>query len=87
MRNPNVSPAAIAEVLSMAAAMASLMMWLTGYMADKKQLHRHYQANSRKGRRIMLYLRGGIGVKSKTSETLNSLRGKGRCYQSLTLTI
>ncbi|ALX92437.1 MULTISPECIES: IS4 family transposase [unclassified Serratia (in: enterobacteria)] len=44
-------------VLSVVAAMASLVMWLTGYMAEKKQLHRHYQANSEKGRRILSYLR------------------------------
>lgn len=45
------------EVLSVVAAMASLVMWLTGYMAEKKQLHRHYQANTEKGRRILSYLR------------------------------
>jgi hypothetical protein len=37
--------------------MASLVMWLTGYMAEKKQLHRHYQANTVKDRRVLSYLR------------------------------
>jgi hypothetical protein len=45
------------EVLSVVTAMASLVMWLTGYMAEKKQLHRHYQANSLRGRRVLSYLR------------------------------
>lgn len=45
------------EVLSVVAAMASLVMWLTGYMAEKKQLHRYYQANTVKDRRILSYLR------------------------------
>lgn len=45
------------EVLSVVVAMASLVMWLTGYVAEKKQLNRHYQANTVKDRRILSYLR------------------------------
>lgn len=44
------------EVLSVVAAMATLVMWLAGYRAEKKQLHRHYQANSVKHRRWLSYL-------------------------------
>lgn len=44
------------EVLSVVAAMASLVMWLAGYRAERKGLHRHYQANSIKHRRILSYL-------------------------------
>ena len=44
------------EILSVVAAMATLVMWLAGYMAEKKQLHRHYQANSVKHRRWLSYL-------------------------------
>ena len=45
------------EVLNMVAAMASLVMWLTGYRAEKQRLHWHYQASSIRCRRVLSYLR------------------------------
>lgn len=45
------------EVLNMVAAMASLVMWLAGYRAEKQCLQRHYQASSIRHRRVLSYLR------------------------------
>jgi hypothetical protein len=41
----------------MVAAMASLVMWLAGYRAEKQRLHWHYQASSIRCRRVLSYLR------------------------------
>ncbi|EPH0728892.1 IS4 family transposase, partial [Enterobacter hormaechei] len=44
------------EVLNMVAAMASLVMWLAGYRAERQCLHRHYQASSVRHKRVLSYL-------------------------------
>ncbi|HCT3173128.1 TPA: IS4 family transposase [Enterobacter asburiae] len=44
------------EVLNMVAAMASLVMWLAGYRAERQCLHWHYQASSIRHRRVLSYL-------------------------------
>lgn len=44
------------SILGQVAAIASLLMWLTGYQAEKKNLHLQYQASSEKGRRVLSYL-------------------------------
>ena len=40
----------------MVAAMASLVMWLAGYRAERQCLHRHYQASSVRHKRVLSYL-------------------------------
>ncbi len=40
----------------MVAAMASPVMWLAGYRAERQCLHWHYQASSIRHRRVLSYL-------------------------------
>lgn len=79
------------EVLSVVAAMASLVMWLTGYMAEKKQLHRHYQANTVKDRRILSYLRlawevvrDRLGIVRRMN-IVNALKILGKEYSNMVM--
>nr|WP_241784096.1 transposase [Raoultella terrigena] len=49
-------------VLSVVAAMASLGMWQAGCLAEKKQRHLRYQANSIKDKRSLPYVRLAVEV-------------------------
>ena len=41
------------ENLLLIAMLASLIAWLTGWLGEKKQLHRRFQVNSTKSRRVL----------------------------------
>lgn len=78
-------------VLSVVAAMASLMLWLTGYMAEKQRLHRHYQANSIRTRRVLSYLRLAGEVlrhepeKVRRMNIVNQLKRLGKEYSNMVM--
>uniref|UniRef100_UPI003F62693D IS4 family transposase n=1 Tax=Phytobacter sp. V91 TaxID=3369425 RepID=UPI003F62693D len=79
------------EVLSVVAAMASLVMWLTGYLAEKKQLHRRYQANSIKDRRVLSYVRLAVEVLRQDARIVrwmnifNILKMLGKEYSNMVM--
>jgi hypothetical protein len=80
------------EVLNMVAAMASLVLWLAGYRAEKQQLHRHYQANSTRSRRILSYLRLAGEILRHEPERMrrldiaNQLKKLGKEYSNMVMT-
>lgn len=45
------------SVLSLIATLASIMMWLSGYSFENKELHRRYQANTTECRRVISLLK------------------------------
>lgn len=78
------------EVLSVVMAMASLVMWLTGYQAEKKQRHRAYQANTVR-RRALSYLSLAAAIlrhepgKVRRMSIVNALKVLGKEYSNLVL--
>ncbi|WFW23098.1 IS4 family transposase [Citrobacter braakii] len=79
------------SILNQVAAMASLLLWLTGYIAEKKALHLQYQANSMKGRRVLSYLslaeniiRHAPGVVRRLN-IRNALKELGKEYSNMVM--
>ena len=78
-------------VLSVVAAMASLVMWLAGYLAEKKQRHLRYQANSIKDKRILSYVRLAVEVLRHEPGILrrlniaNALKMLGKEYSNMVM--
>jgi hypothetical protein len=79
------------EVLSVVMAMASLAMWLTGYMAERKQLHRTYQANTTVNRRVLSFLSLAAGIlrhdpgRAKRMNLNKALKTLGKDYTNLVM--
>lgn len=79
------------EVLNIVGAMASLVMWLAGYRAEKQKQHRHFQANSIRHRRVLSYLRlAGEMVrhapkKLKRLNIANELKVLGKEYSNMAM--
>lgn len=79
------------EVLAVVVAMASIAMWLTGYMAEKKQLHRGYQANTTRERRVLSFLSLASELlrhdpgRVRRMNLMNALKTLGKDYSNLVL--
>jgi hypothetical protein len=61
------------EVLSLLATMASIVMWLSGYILENNNIHLRYQANSIKHRRVISLLKLAENVFRHTPQILKTL--------------
>ena len=72
------------QILLLVAALASLIAWLTGWVAEKRNLHRHFQSNTVKTRRVLsLFYLGCQVIKRKikiTVEMLENALNRGLTY-------
>ncbi|HEI8776627.1 TPA: transposase, partial [Enterobacter cloacae] len=79
------------EVLNMVAAMASLVMWLAGYRAERQCLHWHYQASSIRHRRVLSYLSLAEEVirhepgKVRRLNIVNEMKKLGKEYSNMVM--
>jgi hypothetical protein len=77
------------EVLLLIAALASLIAWLTGLVAEKQHWHYHFQANSTKNTRVLsLFFLGCRLIKKKINIPINVFEETIKnCYELFPCTI
>lgn len=61
------------EVLSLIGALASIIMWLSGYALENKGIHIKYQANTVSTRRVLSFLTLAKNVIRHTPDILKTL--------------